>query len=351
MKKFLVFIVLSFLGVLILGGVSVFYFLNVPASNNNEKVIFEISQGSGFHQVNKKLYKKKLITNKFFFYLMAKFENKLNSIRMGEYELDRKMPPQKILSIIASGKSRTYPITFQEGLNIFEIAEHLEKKRLGKKEKFLELARNPQLIKKLLGFSSESLEGYLFPETYRLTKYTTEKDLILLMHERFKNVFSSLTPLIDDSPLSPRELVVLASIVEKETGVATDRPIIASVFYNRLEKNMRLQTDPTTIYGLWLKTGQRPFNLTKKDLRTKNSYNTYTFKGLPRGPISNPGKDSFLAVLKPKHTPFFYFVSRNDGTTAFSKNYEDHQKAVRNYQLNRKARQGKSWRDVHQIKN
>ena len=328
----------------------IFDFLNTSPGISSQKNIFEVKKGQGFYRIARGLKKENLITDVRLFYLLAKLRGKENSIRVGEYELSSNMFPSEVLSVISSGKSKAYDITFQEGLNIFEMAEHLEKEGLGSSKKFLELCRNRQLIKKLTGLKLESLEGYLFPETYKITKYTGERELILLMNKRFKEVFSSIRHKIDESGLTPREIVILASIIEKETGQAEDRPIISSVFHNRLRKKMRLQTDPTTIYGLWLQTGQRPFDLKKKHLRQKNDYNTYTFRGLPKGPISNPGKDSLLSAMNPRQTKYFYFVSRNDGTTVFSENYKKHQKAVRRYQLNRKAREGKSWRDLKKKK-
>jgi len=145
-------------------------------------------------------------------------------------------------------------------------------------------------------------------------------------------------------------IVTLASIIEKETGAAEERPIISSVFHNRLNKKMRLQTDPTVIYGILDKTGVMTKNIRKKDLREPNKYNTYTFRGLPVGPIANPGKEALLAALQPEPTDFLYFVSRNQGTHVFSKNYRDHTNAVRRFQLNRAARKGKSWRDLKKKK-
>jgi UPF0755 protein len=137
-------------------------------------------------------------------------------------------------------------------------------------------------------------------------------------------------------------------MIEKETGATFERPVISSVFQNRLRKRMRLQSDPTILYGIMEEDGVWKKNIRKKDIQRKTAYNTYRVNGLPKGPIANPGRGSLLAVLEPESTDFLYFVSRNDGTHYFSKTYKEHQKAVRDYQLNRKARQGKSWRDLKQ---
>jgi UPF0755 protein len=143
------------------------------------------------------------------------------------------------------------------------------------------------------------------------------------------------------------EHVTLASIVEKETGAPGERPMIASVFHNRLKKSMRLQSDPTIIYGILDQNGGEPVkNITKQDIITTTPYNTYKIEALPVGPIANPGKESLLATLNPAESDNFYFVSRNDGTHIFTKTYEEHSQAVRTYQLDPKMREGKSWRDL-----
>ena len=148
--------------------------------------------------------------------------------------------------------------------------------------------------------------------------------------------------------LDRHEQVILASIVEKETGEPSERPIIASVFYNRMKKNMRLQTDPTILYGILDRTKVLKNNITKKDIQTKTRYNTYRISGLPYGPIASPGAKALEAVLNPASTEYYYFVSRNDGTHVFSQTYKQHQNAVRKFQLDRSMREGKSWRDRYQ---
>jgi UPF0755 protein len=196
----------------------------------------------------------------------------------------------------------------------------------------------------MVGTLAPSLEGYLFPETYSLTKYTTVKELVQSMVQNFKETYKALgTP---DTGLSRQELVTLASVVEKETGAPEERPMIASVFYNRLKKGMPLQSDPTILYGIIDETGKPTDNITKADLTHFNRYNTYTVKKLPFGPISNPGREALVAVFHPANTEFLYFVSRNNGTHIFSKTYEEHLRAVRTFQIDPAARAGKSWRDL-----
>ena len=179
-----------------------------------------------------------------------------------------------------------------------------------------------------------------------LDRWTQPTTLIVKMVEHFLTVYKEVQKKGSFSHWEQNEIVTLASIIEKETGAPWERPLISSVFHNRLNKNMRLQTDPTVIYGILHEKGVFLKNLKKIHLKQYTPYNTYTFKGLPPGPIANPGKDALLATLQPAKSNYLYFVSRNNGTHVFSKTYREHSKAVRQYQLNPKARRGKSWRDL-----
>jgi UPF0755 protein len=201
-------------------------------------------------------------------------------------------------------------------------------------------------VREQLGEDLPSLEGYLFPETYLVTKFTGLKGLAKMMTSRFKDVIKQIrqAPGVN---FTRHQLVTLASIVEKETGAPEERPVISSVFHNRLRLGMKLQTDPTVMYGV-LDQIQAPIkNITRQHLLTDTRYNTYTRVGLPFGPISNPGKLALQAAGTPDSTDFLYFVSRNDGTHIFSRDYAGHQRAVESFQLNRAAREsGSSWRDL-----
>lgn len=323
-------------------------FIQNPAGTDKQKVRFEVEPGSSFSKVAQHLEQKKLITDSFKFKIYAKFKGDLTNIRVGEYELSPVMTPGKILQIISSGKSIQRTFTIPEGENIYEIASILERKGLANKQELLDLFRNPKLVSRLLGEELSSLEGYLFPETYSYTKYTTPRQIVEMMVRRFLQVWSEVP--FQESSLSRHQVVTLASVVEKETGAPEERPVIASVFHNRLRKKMRLQSDPTILYGILFQTGSMKKNIQKKDILAKTPYNTYAIPALPAGPIANPGREALEAVLRPGKTDFLYFVSRNDGTHVFSKTYKQHNKAVREYQLNRKARKGKSWRDLQKRK-
>ena len=329
-------------------GFQAFRFLAAGPGRGDEKLVFEIPGGTSFQQIAADLQGKGLIIDAYKMRILAKLTNQDARVKRGEYELNRAMTPQQILRILVEGKSIQYPITFPEGSNIFEMASMLEDRGLFKANDFLKACRDKALIQHLLGVDVSSLEGYLFPETYNLTKYTPLKDFITAMVQNFKNTYQQLEANGFTAPLtlSRHEIVTLASVVEKETGASEERPTIASVFYNRLQKNMKLQSDPTIIYGIWSETGTYKQNITRDDILRPTRYNTYTVARLPFGPIANPGREALAAVMKPATSEFYYFVSRNDGTHVFTKTYQDHLKAVTSFQLNPAAREGKSWRDL-----
>ena len=335
------------------GGLGAFLALRytqTPASKESRAVIFEVTPSMSFQSVAAELKKAGVINNAKFFYLYARARGIRSLLRVGEYDLNTVMVPGQVLAVITSGKSRTKPFVVPEGLNIFEISELFEKQGFGSSEEFLNLVKDKGFIKSILGQEHESLEGYLFPETYLITKFMTAKDVITGMVRRFQSVYSEIAKQNQLKNWTPHQIVTLASIVEKETGAPQERKIISSVFHNRLRKEMRLQTDPTIIYGIAVETGVVPDNIHKSDLLKPTRYNTYVIAGLPPGPISNPGREALLAAMNPDTTEFLYFVSHNDGTHEFTKTYEDHNSAVQKFQMNPKAREGKSWRDLKKVK-
>jgi UPF0755 protein len=253
--------------------------------------------------------------------------------------------PKDVLAAIVSGKSIEYSVSIPEGYNVFEIADVFQKKGIASHDEFLKIVRDPNLVKELLGEGAPSLEGYLFPETYMYTKFTSATGIVRMMVSRFKENWTKISAL-GNLPLGERDLVTLASIIEKETGAPEERPLISSVFYNRMKINMRLQTDPTVIYGIWEKTGSWDRNISKADLLTPNRYNTYTFTGLPYGPIANPGFDALKAAVQPGTSDYLFFVSKNNGTHTFSKDLAGHVRAIEKFQLDQKARAGHSWREL-----
>jgi UPF0755 protein len=219
-------------------------------------------------------------------------------------------------------------VTIPEGYNIKMIAELLEDLGLAQKDKFLELCSDESFLKEL-GIEGPSVEGFLFPETYFFAKGIGEREIIKTMANRFKSVFTPLmAERIKEIGYSLFEIVTMASLIEKETAIKEEMPKIAAVFYNRLKGKIRLQCDPSVIYGLPHYDG----DLTKKDLATYHPYNTYRISGLPRGPIANPGKDALMAALYPANVNYKYFVSKNNGSHYFSETLQQHNKAVWKYQ-------------------
>lgn len=345
-RKFLLILIALVLAVVTSVGLIALRFLTEPASESSETAVFEVRPGESFKSVSRRLFEDGLVTSYSKLDLYAKMTGVGGKVRVGEYALRRDLNPREVLSILVSGKSIEYSVTVTEGSNRFEIGDALEKQGIIKRAEFLQLTGDEKFASELVGGEPVStLEGYLFPETYHITKFTGARGLIKMMVARFKENFGKIRRDPENS-LRPHQLVTLASIVEKETGAPEERAVIASVFYNRLKKGMRLQTDPTVVYGVWEKSGAWNRNISRQDLLTPTRYNTYTLEGLPYGPISNPGLDALKAAADPADTEFLFFVSRNNGTHVFSKDYKGHVNAVAQFQLDRKAREGKSWRDL-----
>ncbi len=304
-------------------------------------VVFVVSPGEGFSKINGRLAKMGLISSAKVFHRYCQLKDYMGKFRTGSFEITTGSNLTDVADILIYGKPITITVTIPEGKNIYDIGKILEEKKVSSYKEFISLAKDPQFVKNL-NLPGSSVEGYLFPDTYSFPPETSASVIISSMVKQFKKNFQNLD--LSNSKLNPHEVVILASIVEKETGAPEERPTIAGVFLNRLKKRMRLQSDPTTIYGTYEKFEG---NLSKKHLQEENPYNTYKISGLPIGPICNPGIKSIEAVLNPETHGNLYFVSKNDGTHIFSPTYEEHSKAVREWQINRKNREGKSWRDLN----
>ncbi|MBC7420920.1 MAG: endolytic transglycosylase MltG [Bdellovibrio sp.] len=320
--------------------------LKTSVSTDKTEVLFDVAPGTNMAQVASDLENRNLIRNGRIFLFYARLQKMNSKIKVGEYSLNKAMTPDEIMSVIISGKSVARNFTVAEGLNMFDVADILQQSGFGPKEEYLSIMRDRVFIKSLLGEDLESLEGYLFPETYKITKFDTPKMVVTQMVKRFSSVWKELQPAIKESKWTRNQIVTFASIVEKETGAGFERPIVSSVFHNRLVRKMKLQTDPTVLYGKAVQLGQMPKNISKLDLMTPTRYNSYTNFGLPPTPISNPGREAILATLKPATSKYLFFVSQNNGTHVFSETYQQHNKAVQSFQVNSKAREGKSWRDL-----
>jgi peptidoglycan lytic transglycosylase G len=220
-------------------------------------------------------------------------------------------------------------VTIPEGLTVKEIAALLDKNGVLDGKRFLVESADLKLLESLPGRHITGIEGYLFPDTYTYTKGVTPEKFIRMMVDKFNKVYASLGGLKNRVNLTDNEIITLASIIEKETGNASERPLVSAVFHNRLKLGMKLESDPTVIYGMGEDYNG---NLTRDDLNTMTQYNTYLVIGLPPGPICNPGKESIIAAMSPAPVNYLYFVSRGNGTHYFSANYKDHQRAVSEYQ-------------------
>jgi len=308
---------------------------NSPASSNPVEQVVEIKSGMTLRQVSNYLSERKLLDEPSAFVLYTYFQGKQNRIQAGEYRFSPSMPPWKILESLTNGTAILYTVTIPEGYRITEIAELLESKGLVNKEKFIAETRDNTLLEALDVPPGGSLEGYLYPETYKFSKGEGAKKIVKTLVNTFKKRVQKpeLMQQAEAGNLTFHEIVTLASLIEKETGLGTERKLISSVFHNRLVRKMRLQTDPTVIYAMVNFDG----NIRKKDLSIDSPYNTYKYFGLPPGPIASPGLDSIRAALEPERSNFLYFVSRQDGSHQFSTNYEDHTRAVQKYQLNHRA--------------
>jgi UPF0755 protein len=290
--------------------------------------IVRIAEGSTFQHVASLLERERLIKSRSAFVLLGKALEADRKIHPGEYEFNAAMLPADILTRLMAGRVVLHTVTVPEGYTVAQIADVLAQQEITNPAEFLRLTKDQAFIKSL-GISADSLEGYLYPDTYRFPRPMPAKDVIRTMVDALNQVFTSeWAARANELRLSRHEVLTLASVIEKETGVSEERPQISSVFHNRLKKKIPLQSDPTVIYGLPEFSG----NLRKKDLSHPSPYNTYRWAGLPPGPIASPGAESIRAALYPAPSAYLYFVSKNDGTHQFSVTLVDHNKAVEKYQ-------------------
>jgi len=311
-------VVLIFLGFLFLVPVLLLvrfgFFAFRPADSGAAAQTFVVREGQSLKEVAEELEKEEIITDRTLFMLWAQVMGYSKRIKAGEYRLSPDTPPIRILEKLERGVIITHPVTIPEGFTSKQIADLLDQKGLVDEERFLSLTHDPALLKRY-GISGPSLEGYLYPDTYQYGRGISASSAIDAMVRRFWQLVEPLQERAQERNMTIRDVVTLASIVEKETGVPEERPIIASVFLNRMSRRMRLESDPTVIYGLAAFNG----NITRKDLLTPTPYNTYIIRGLPPGPIANPGIDSIKAVLYPVESKYLFFVSKNDGSHYFSR--------------------------------
>ncbi len=308
---------------------NIIYFSKTPKdiADNAEKVLL-IKKGTPFNAAADMLYKNGLIQNSFKMKLFVKLKDKVN-IKAGEYVLSASMTPIRILEILEKGKVKLYKFTIPEGLSIKEIALIFANENFCSEKNFIAKAMDKNFTQSF-NINADTLEGYIFPDTYLFPKGLSCEDLISVTVKNFFKIFKKdWKKKAEKIGFTVHQILTLASMIERETMASKERTLVSSAFHNRLKIDMKLQSDPTAIYGIDNFYG----NIKKKDLKRDTPYNTYKIKGLPPGPIANPGEAAIYAALFPANTKYYFFVAKNDGTHKFSRTFEEHIIAVRKFRL------------------
>jgi len=297
------------------------------AGMTDETVVLVIPRGSGVKEINTILAAAGLVQEDSRFIFLARYLGLSHTLQAGEFALHRGQNPEQLLRELAQAKPIQHAITISEGLTVEQIGGIFSKGGWCDVKEFVRLAESVDFLSTLGLSQYATLEGYLYPDTYYLTRKGQDTaDILRMMVKHYFTVWEQLE-VPEKYEYSPREVLILASMVEKEAGRAEERPLIAGVFLNRLRRGMRLQSDPTVIYGIKNFSGR----LSKKNLRTPSPYNTYIIKRLPATPICNPGEDALAAVLWPVKSAYLYFVSKRNGRHYFSKTLREHNRAVQKY--------------------
>lgn len=297
------------------------------------ETFFDVERGASGARIAEGLEQKGIVSDRRLFLAALRLRGDKGTIKAGEYRFAEPLSTIQVLDRLVAGDVFTFPVTIPEGLTLVETAEHLAKLGLGDEGAFRGSFEQDGDAVADLDPEAKNLEGYLYPTTYRFTRNVQPGEVTRTLVAQFKQIFGEVRQQRARAlGLTPRQVVTLASVIEKETGVPPERPVIGSVFLNRLERGMPLQSDPTIIYALKLE-GRYDGNLRKVDLDMDSPYNTYRFPGLPPGPIASPGEAAIDAVLFPAESKYLYFVSKNDGSHHFSTTYAEHIDAVRKYQV------------------
>jgi UPF0755 protein len=310
-----------------LAAFGVWLFLRLPVGTPIEPTVIEIPAGANAMAISNLLHAEGVISDPQAFFWLCRFRSASSRLQAGEYAFSTPMTPDQVLEKLIRGRVVLHRVTIPEGSTIRDIALLLEDAGLARAAEIKSLARDNSFIESL-GMKLPSLEGYLFPETYHFPKNQSARTILKGMVRQFMERFADeMNRRASEVRLSLHEVVILASIVEKEAAVDVERPLVAAVFLNRLSRNMPLQSDPTAVYDMEDFSGP----ITAAHLKRQSPYNTYQIKGLPIGPICNPGTRSLEAVLNPASVPYLYFVSNHDGTHHFSSTLSEHQDAVSLY--------------------
>ena len=307
-------------------------YVESPVDFRERAMTVEIPTGVNFARVTDILQEADLIRHPRAFYAYALIRKAASRIRAGEYDLASSMSPSEILDALVEGRVKGYPVMIPEGFTMRRIADRLAEKGIVDRDRFMAVATDPAFLMSQ-GIEGGSAEGYLFPDTYIFSRAVEEERVIRFMLDQLRRrLTGNMILRMDQLDMTMGEVLTLASIIEKEGGPPDEKPLISAVFHNRLERGMKLQSDPTIIYGMDDFDG----NLKREDLKMDTPYNTYIIRGLPPGPICSPGLEAITAALYPAEVNYLYFVSKNDGTHHFSSNLTDHNKAVIKYQIRRR---------------
>lgn len=317
--------------------IHVYLVVFVPPSKERVWKEIRVSEGMSFKAIASVLKKEGIIRYSGYFEVLGRLQGITRKVRVGYYGLNTNMSMGEVLEALRGGKIIEYQVVVPEGYNLYQIGWTIAKTPLiSDPNEFINLVKNKEYVRSL-GIEADTLEGYLFPDTYYLPKGIQLEEIPKKMVQRYKALFvDSYRKRAQELGLTEHQVVTLASIVEKEAKVTSERKLVAAVYHNRLKKGMKLQADPTAVYGTkaWIT------KVTAQDLKRKSPYNTYLRKGLPPGPIANPGEGAILATLYPEKADYLFFVAQGDGSHYFSKDYSAHEQAISRYKSNkRKAKQ------------
>lgn len=304
------------------------------------EVFVDVPPGTSTAEIGRRLAASGVVRDETTFRIAVWRSGRDRALQAGEYRFEDPLSATAVVETIAEGRVHLLPLTFPEGLTRHEMAELYERSGFGSAEAFLAASARAGLVTDLDPEATD-LEGYLFPETYSLPRGATADDLVDAMVAQFRRAFDDdLKARAAARGLGVREVVTLASLIRRETGLDDERPIVSAVYNNRLDRRMLLQCDPTVIYALQL-AGLYDGNLTRENLRFDSPYNTYVYPGLPPGPIGAPNAADLRAAVEPADVPHLYFVSRNDGSHVFADTLREHNRNVREHQIEYFRRRGR----------
>ena len=323
--------------ILFLTGAAFYRYATTPVNDTTIPRTVDIPKGSGFLRITEILDNAGLVHNRPFFLVLALGKGAARHIRAGEYELAGAMSPLAILDKLVRGEIKVYPVTLPEDIAANEVARRLSAFKLVNEKEFMTLATDRSFLASL-NIEADSIEGYLYPNTYRFDRSMTIQEIIrILVGQFWRKVTPEMRKRAEEIGLTLPQWVTLASMIGKESGNSAEKPLISAVFHNRLKMGMKLQSDPTAIYNLQQEGGPVKTVLLRH-LKSDTPHNTYRISGLPPGPIANPGIDSLWAALYPAKVDYLYFVAKNDGSHQFSNNLASHNQAVLKYQINKQKK-------------